>query len=68
MNKALHVLVYLFVILSAAALRSEIELNKKRTLLTDRNRLQEEYVIQIASTVEKVEPNKDATTETNKDI
>ena len=68
MNKALHVLVYLFVILSAAALWFEIELNKKRTLLTDRNRLQEEYVIKIASTVEKVEPNKDMTAETKKDI
>ena len=68
MNKALHVLVYLFLILSAAALWFEIELNKKRTLLTDRNRLQEDYVIKIASTVEKVEPNKDATTETKKDV
>ena len=68
MNKALHVLVYLFLILSAAALWFEIELNKKRTLLTDRNRLQEEYVIKIASTVEKVEPNKDATAEVKKDI
>ena len=68
MNKALHVLVYLFLILSAAALWFEIELNKKRTLLTDRNRLQEEYVIKIASTDEKVEPNKDATTETKKDV
>ncbi|MBQ3809029.1 MAG: hypothetical protein II840_13860 [Kiritimatiellae bacterium] len=68
MNKALHVLVYLFLILSAAALWFEIELNKKRTLLTDRNRLQEEYVIKIASTVEKVEPNKDVTAETKKDI
>jgi hypothetical protein len=68
MNKALHVLVYLFLILSAAALWFEIELNKKRTLLTDRNRLQEEYVIKIASTVEKVEPNEDATTETKKDV
>ena len=68
MNKALHVLVYLFLILSAAALWFEIELNKKRTLLTDRNRLQEEYVIKIARTVEKVEPNKDVTAETKKDI
>ena len=68
MNKALHVLVYLFVILSAAALWFEIELNKKRTLLTDRNRLQEEYIIKIASTVEKVEPNKDVTAETKKDV
>ena len=68
MNKALHILVYLFLILSAAALWFEIELNKKRTLLTDRNRLQEEYVIKIASTVEKAEPNKDATAETKKDV
>ena len=68
MNKALHVLVYLFLILSAAALWFEIELNKKRTILTDRNRLQEEYVIKIASTVEKVEPNKDMTAEVKKDI
>ena len=68
MNKALHVLVYLFLILSAAALWFEIELNKKRTLLTDRNEMQEDYVVRIASTIEKVEPNKDATTETKKDI
>ena len=68
MNKALHVLVYLFLILSAAALWFEIELNKKRTLLTDRNEMQEDYIVKIASTVEKVEPNKDATTETKKDV
>lgn len=68
MNKALHVLVYLFLILSAAALWFEIELNKKRTLLTDRNEMQEDYVVKIASTIEKVEPNKDATTETKKDV
>ena len=68
MNKALHVLVYLFLILSAAALWFEIELNKKRTLLTDRNEMQEDYIVRIASTVEKVEPNKDATTETKKDV
>ena len=68
MNKALHVLVYLFLILSAAALWFEIELNKKRTLLTDRNRLQEEYVIKIASTVENVFSNDTATTETKKDV
>ena len=68
MNKALHVLVYLFLALSAASLWFELELNKKRTLLTDRNRLQEEYFIKIAGTVEKVEPNKDATAETKKDV
>ena len=68
MNKALHVLVYLFLILSAAALWFEIELNTKRTLLTDRNEMQEDYIVKIASTVEKVEPNKDMTAETKKDI
>ena len=68
MNKALHVLVYLFLILSATSLWFEIELNKKRALLTDRNDLQEEYFIKIASTVEKVEPNKDATAEIKKDV
>ena len=68
MNKALHVLVYLFLILSAASLWFEIELNKKRTLLTDRNEMQEDYIVKIASTVEKVEPNKDATAEVKKDI
>ncbi len=68
MNKALHVFVYLFLILAAASLWFEIELNKKRALLTDRNRLQEEYFIRIAGTVEKAEPNKDATAEVKKDV
>ena len=68
MNKALHVLVYLFLILSATSLWFEIELNKKRALLTDRNSLQEEYLIKIAATVEKAEPNKDATAEIKKDV
>ena len=68
MNKALHVLVYLFLILSATSLWFEIELNKKRELLSDRQRIQEEYLIKIASTIEKAEPNKDATAEIKKDI
>lgn len=68
MNKALHVLVYLFLILSAASLWFEMELNKKRELLTDRNGLQEEYFIKIASTIEKADPNKDAVAEVKKDV
>lgn len=68
MNKALHVLVYLFLILSAASLWFEIELNKKRRLLTDRNDLQEQYLIKIAKTIEKAEPNKDAVAEVKKDV
>ena len=68
MNKVLHVLVYLFLILSAASLWFELELNKKRSLLTDRNELQEQYFIKIAGTVEKADPNKDVSAEIKKDV
>ena len=67
MNKVLHVLVYVFLVLAAAALYFELQLNDKRALLTDRNRLQEEYFIKIAKTVEKVEPSKDTSFEIKKD-
>lgn len=52
MNKALHALVYVFLVLAAAALWFEMQLNDKRSLLTDRNRLQEKYLIRIAKTIE----------------
>jgi len=68
MNKFLHVLVYLFLVLAGAALFFELELNKKRTELTDRNLMQEEYVIKIAKTVEKTDPAKDASFEIKKDV
>lgn len=68
MNKALHVLVYLFVILAGASLWFELELNKKRQLLVDRNELQENYLVKLSRTVEKAEPNKDATAEIQKDV
>ena len=58
MNKALHVLVYVFLALAAAALWFELELNAKRTVLTDRNRQQEDYFVKIARVVEKSEPDK----------
>jgi len=67
MNKVLHVLVYVFLALAAAALYFELQLNAKRALLTDRNRLQEDYLVKIARTVEKAEPAKDATFEIKKD-
>ena len=38
MNKFLHVLIYVFLALAAAALWFELQLNAKRALLTDRNR------------------------------
>ncbi len=69
MNKALHAFVYLFLILSGAALWFELQLNAKRTMLTDRSRLQEEYFIKIAHTIEKAEASKDVSApEVQKDV
>ena len=67
MNKLLHVLVYVFLLLAGAALFFELELNKKRTELTERNDMQEEYFIKVAKTIEKAEPAKDAVFEIKKD-
>ena len=68
MNKALHVFVYIFLILAGVALYLESELNAKRELLTDRNRLQEDYLVKIAGTIENEDPPKDMTAEIKKDI
>ena len=68
MNKALHVFVYLFLLLACAALFFELQLNDKRTLLTHRNRLQEDYFVKIAKTVEREEPNKEVKAEIKKDV
>ncbi len=62
MNKALHVLVYVFLVLAGAALFFEIQLNAKRAELTDRNRLQEDYLVKIARTIESADPGKDSMT------
>ena len=67
MNKALHVLVYLFLVLAGAGLFFEIQLNAKRALLTDRNRMQEDFYIRIAKTIEKVEADKAPVLELKKD-
>ena len=67
MNKAVHVFVYIFLIFAGAALYFEMELNKKRSELVDRNRQQEEFLAKIARTVEKAEPNKEVSVEANKD-
>ena len=53
MNKVLHVLVYVFLALAAAALWFERELSAKRAELTDRNKLQEEYIAKISKSVEQ---------------
>jgi len=63
MNKALHVLVYVFLALAAAALWFELQLNAKRSVLTDRNRQQEDYFVKIARMIEKSEPDKTVTAE-----
>ena len=67
MNKALHVFVYLFLILAGVALFFEMQLNDKRRLLTDRNRMQEDYILKIAATIEKDAPEKKSA-ELTKDV
>lgn len=61
MSKIIHVFVYVFLALAIGGLYFESQLNDKRKLLTDRNRLQEDYLVRIASTVENAEPNKEVT-------
>ena len=67
MNKALHVFVYLFLILAGVALFFEMQLNDKRRLLTDRARMQEDYILKIAATIEKDAPEKKSA-ELTKDV
>lgn len=67
MNKVLHVLVFVFLALAAAALYFELQLNDKRSELTDRNRMQEDYLVKLARTIEKADPAKDASFEIKKD-
>ena len=67
MNKVLHVLVYVFLLLAGAALFFELQLNDKRTELTKRNRMQEDCFVKLAKTIEKAEPAKDASFEIKKD-
>lgn len=68
MNKVLHALVYVFLALAATSLYFELQLNAKRTLLTDRNRLQEDYLVKLARTIESEAPAKDVAFEVKKDI
>ena len=67
MNKVLYVLVYVFLALAGASLFFELQLNAKRAELTDRNRMQEDYLVRIARTIEKAEPDKNAAFEIKKD-
>lgn len=67
MNKALHVIVYVFLVLAGAGLYFELQLNAKRSELNDRNRIQEDYLVKIAKTIEKNEADKSASFEIMKD-
>ena len=67
MNKLLHVLVYVFLILAGAGLFLELQLKDKCVELTKRNRMQEECFVKLAKTIEKAEPAKDAAFEIKKD-
>jgi archaellum component FlaC len=68
MNKALHVFVYLFLALAGAGLYFESQLNAQRELLTRRSRLQEDYFVKLAATIEREDADKTVVAEINKDV
>lgn len=69
MNKALHALVYVTLVVAAVALFFEFKLYDKKDLLKDRNRQLEDYLVKISNTIEKSDAAKpSATPEARKDI
>ena len=69
MNKLLHAIVYLILIVAVAALVFEKSLFDKRTLLSDRNRAMEDYIVRLARTIEKADAPRPMTVpEAKKDI
>ena len=69
MNKVLHLVVYLILIVAVAALVFEKSLFDKRALLGDRNRMLEDYIVKIAGTIEKADaPRSMVAPEAKKDI
>ncbi len=52
MSKVLHIFVFIFLILTGVALWFEIQLHGKRTELKDRNRMQEEFIVDISRMIE----------------
>ena len=68
MNKALHALVYIILILAVAALVFELNLYKKRQLLGERNRAFEDFVVSLAKTVETTDATKSVPPTVNLDI
>ncbi len=69
MNKALHALVYVILVVAAAALYFETNLFDKKDLLKDRNRQLEDYLVKISGTIEKTDAPKPASApEVKKDV
>lgn len=69
MNKVLHALVYIILVVAGAALFFELKLYEKRAMLVERNRLLEDYVVKIAATIEKADASKPSTLpEARKDV
>ena len=69
MNKALHAIVYLILVAAVAALVFEKSLFDKRSLLGDRNRAMEDYIVRLARTIEKADAPRPMTVpEAKKDI
>lgn len=69
MNKVLHVLVYVFLLLAGAGLYIEFQLQAKRTELTDRNKLLEDSIVRVAKTIEKDDATKkEQSVELQKDV
>lgn len=69
MNKLLHAIVYLILIVAVAALVFEKSLFDKRSLLGDRNRAMEDYIVRLARTIEKSDaPRPMSVPEAKKDI
>ena len=69
MNKALHALVYVTLVVAAAALFFEFKLYDKKDLLKDRNRQLEDYLVRISNTIEKSDAAKPTSApEARKDI
>lgn len=58
MNKVLHVLVYVFLLLAGAGLYIEFQLQAKREELTDRNKLLEDSLVQVAKQIEENDATK----------
>ena len=69
MNKLLHAIVYLILVVAVAALVFEKSLFDKRSLLSERNRAMEDYIVRLACTIEKADAPRPMTVpEAKKDI